>query len=695
MHNSWNFLQRTTKEENEAISSVLKHLVGANKKDICGNLSELGITQQSYESLLRSIQRELKAPVNKTDLSLDSYVLAQLLKYVLENHPELKRMFCEQENFISVDSFSTEFDAKLHHSRIFVMKLPTYALLFSGAINPDNLKKVRAGLATGSLVTASTLAVLRSGMVGKALISGILAIPMIGLPLGVFTVAGLMAGITGLNKFFSDSDPVDLKRKWPLYLVLIQIHASHSRQFQTIDEAKMFIQNMIASIKDDNSKNKPFGVRNWSDSRLAFLRFLLKEGKDSLHISRNVLWKKEFLSLASKCSLTQHVPDHILRKLLDIPNMERREVVIELIDFIYGMRVSNFERSYFELTHQFLQTHPVGDHRCLLMDFCFPFTKIIPSVVFYVPKGKDNACDHLLTRIYLDIHGYPVSEYFTDDIDSSSFDYILSMRDRGTSMDPYLSETGRCFNADSLKKESIHQAISTQLSAREKDRKIKVLEEQVRSLKKQLDDKNTFFRRFHHDLGNMFPHIVAPLYTKKEFPEYTITDEDVARSLKHAESFLESWHRLPTYQQYGPEEPVCARELMDILHEEIGKRWTLRDQSKLDDMNVLMNLKDFLKVATNLVQNFERHAFCYRTAESDTTVTIWSEIVDDEWRLYVGNNGEPYAGDIDKFFEHKLDTTKGLGVYSMRACMRHFEGDLKVSQETDNTITYIFSFKIV
>ena len=112
-------------------------------------------------------------------------------------------------------------------------------------------------------------------------------------------------------------------------------------------------------------------------------------------------------------------------------------------------------------------------------------------------------------------------------------------------------------------------------------------------------------------------------------------------------------------------------------------------------MNVRMNITDFLKVATNLVQNFERHAFCYRTAESDPTVTIWSEIVDDEWRLYVGNNGEPYVGDIDKFFEYKLHTGERVGVYSMRDYMRHFEGDLKVSQETDNTITYIFSFKIV
>lgn len=107
-----------------------------------------------------------------------------------------------------------------------------------------------------------------------------------------------------------------------------------------------------------------------------------------------------------------------------------------------------------------------------------------------------------------------------------------------------------------------------------------------------------------------------------------------------------------------------------------------------------MSESDFCTVVHNLTQNFDRHAFPSIVKQSDSMVNIEVQFIDNQLLIYVGNNGEPYEGDINKFFDYKLDTKKGLGVSSMRECMRHFGGDLKVSLESDLTVTYIFSFKI-
>lgn len=108
-----------------------------------------------------------------------------------------------------------------------------------------------------------------------------------------------------------------------------------------------------------------------------------------------------------------------------------------------------------------------------------------------------------------------------------------------------------------------------------------------------------------------------------------------------------------------------------------------------------MSESDFCNVVHNLIQNFDRHAFPSIVEQSDSMVNIEVQFKDKQLLIYVGNNGEPYEGDINKFFDYKFDTKKGLGVSSMRECMRHFEGDLDVSLESDFTITYIFLFKII
>lgn len=55
-------------------------------------------------------------------------------------------------------------------------------------------------------------------------------------------------------------------------MVLIQIHASHTQRFRSIDEAKAFILEMSSSIKDDNdnSINRPFAYKNGQIQELLF-----------------------------------------------------------------------------------------------------------------------------------------------------------------------------------------------------------------------------------------------------------------------------------------------------------------------------------------------------------------------------------------------------------------------------------------
>lgn len=76
--------------------------------------------------------------------------------------------------------------------------------------------------------------------------------------------------------------------------------------------------------------------------------------------------------------------------------------------------------------------------------------------MFYVPREENEACEHLLTQIYLDIHGYNVSEYFSDNLEKIQFDYILG-RYKLDTFNKYLSKDGLYLSAEILleKKQSI------------------------------------------------------------------------------------------------------------------------------------------------------------------------------------------------------------------------------------------------
>lgn len=692
MDKSWNYIYNMSSDEVNAIRTTLQSICGneAKEKNILEVLADIGITKQSYDDFLQNILKSMSAPVNRTELPLDIYALAQLIKFVLENNKELKEKFCEQENFASVSSFSHEFDTKIRLSKIFVMRLPAYALLLSGAIDAKQLSKMIDGTIANTVV-AGVVASSLTAVPGSVLLS--LAISIAG-PIGLVS-AGLFLGIKGVMSIFDDNKIVNLKKYWPLYMVLIQIHASHSQRFRSIDEAKTFILEISSSIKEDNdnSINRPFAYKKWSDSRIAFLQFLLKEGEDVLCTPRDAFWKEKISIYASKCKLTQYVPMYILKNLLNIPNTDRKQVIYELIDFLYGMRASNLEKSYYNSFNRFIETENMANHKCLVIDFCFPFSIITPSVVFYVSREENEVCDHLLTQIYLDIHGYNVSEYFCDKIEGIRFDYILA-RYKMDAFNKYLSKDGLFVNAENLLEENAEHTISEQLYSCQKDRKIKELEKCVSALKRQLEDKNIFCHRFHHDLGNIFSLIVAPFETKEYLPNYVITNEDVKKAMQEVKLFRHLWERLIKEDDYGKKNTVPAQDLMDILCKEIEGKRVLRGNRIIDKVYVTMSKNDFCNVVHNLTQNFDRHAFPYNKSQSDSIVTIETQIIDNELRFYVGNNGEPYEGDINKFFEYKLDTQKGLGVSSMRECMRHFDGDLNVSLEADHTITYIFSFKI-
>lgn len=691
MDKSWNYIYNMSSDEENVIRTTLQSICGneAKEKNILEVLADISITKQSYDDFLQNILISLSAPVNRTELSLDIYVLAQLIKFVLENNKELKEKFCKQENFASVSSFSHEFDTKIRLSKVFVMRLPAYALLLSGAIDAKQLSKMVGGT-IASTVVAGVVASSLTAVPGSILLS----LATICGPIGLVS-AGLFLGIKGVMSIFDDSKIVNLKKYWPLYMVLIQIHASHTQRFRSIDEAKAFILEMSSSIKDDNdnSINRPFAYKKWANSRIAFLQFLLKEGEDVLCIPRDAFWKEKISIYASECKLTQYVPMYILQNLLNIPNMDRKQVIYELIDFLYGMRASNLEKSYYKSFNKFIETENIANHKCLVVDFCFPFSIITPSVVFYVPREENEACEHLLTQIYLDIHGYNVSEYFSDNLEKIQFDYILG-RYKLDTFNKYLSKDGLYLSAEILLEKKAEHTISKQLSSYQKDEKIKELEKCASALKRQLEDKNIFCHRFHHDLGNIFTLIVAPFEAKEYSPNYVITNEDVKKAMQEVKLFRKLWDRLIKEDDYEKKDTVPAQDLMDILCKEIEEKRILRGNRITDKVNVTMSKNDFCNVIHNLTQNLDRHAFPSNNSQSDCIVTIETQIIDNELRFYVGNNGEPYEGDINKFFEYKLDTQKGLGVSSMRECMRHFDGDLNVSLEADHTITYIFSFKI-
>ena len=694
MNMSWDYLRNVSNDELKAICSTIRTINGfdVKKKDVKEILSNIGIFKLDYQDFLYKILRSLNAPINRSKLSLDFYVLAQLVKYVLENNKVLRDKFCEQERFVSVNTFSSEFDYKINHSRVFAMKLPAYALLLSGAVDAKSLSKMNRNSVENKYITG-TLTSYITGVLGSSLLG---LSSLVAGPLGVIAAVSFPFVSKSVKSIFGDGISENLHKNWPLYMVLIQIHASHNQQFRSIEEAKNFILEVSSSIKDDIHINRSCSYRKWSDSRLGFLQFLLNEGQDVISITHVPFWKEHLQRLSSNFDISQYIPLYVLMNLLRIPNMDKKQVINELIDFLYGMRATNFEKSYYSSLNKFLVTQEMPEHKVLIVDFCFPFSKITQSTVFYVNKGENDECNHLLTQIYLDIHGYNIPEYFCDNLESSEFDYIFSLRDRHPEFVKCLSKDGLYLSSDTLLQTELENNLSNKLSSHQKDKKIKELEQKVSALERQLNDKIIFCSRFHHDLGNVFGTIISPIKTKKKFPQYVISDDDIEKADKNIELFRELWDRIVSEKKYGEPEKIPAQKLLDNLCKEIKKKWNLRGENiTIDNANVNMSESDFCNVVHNLIQNFDRHAFPHIVSQSDPIVNIEVQIIDNQLLFYVSNNGEPYEGDINKFFDYKLDTKKGLGVSSMRECMRHFEGDLNVSLEADHTITYIFSFKIV
>lgn len=530
MNMSWDYLRKVSNDEFKAICSTIRTINGfeVKTKDVKEILSNIGIFKLDYQDFLYKILKSLNAPINRSKLSLDFYVLAQLVKYVLENNKVLRDKFCEQERFVSVNSFSSEFDYKINHSRVFAMKLPAYALLLSGAVDAKSLSKYSSNsnkILTGALASSIT-GILGSGFLGiSAMISGPLAIAAAGFPFAV----------NSIKSFFNDGISINLHKHWPLYMVLIQIHASHNQLFRSIEEAKNFILEVSSSIKDDIYMNRTYSYRVWSVSRLGFLQFLLNEGQDVVSITHVPFWKVRLKHLLLDFDISQYIPLYVLKNLLRIPNMDKKQVINELIDYLYGMRATNFEKSYYSSLNKFLETQDIPEHKGLIVDFCFPFSKVTNSTVFYVNKSKNDECNHLLTQIYLDIHGYNISEYFCDNLRPSEFDYIFSLRDRNPDFIKYLSKNGLYLNYDALQQTKLENQISNKLSSHQKDEKIKDLEMRLLAVERQLEDKNIFCHRFHHDLGNLLGAIASPFDIKKKFPNYVITDDDIAKIANNVE----------------------------------------------------------------------------------------------------------------------------------------------------------------
>lgn len=694
MNMSWDYLRKVSNDELKAICSTIRTINGfdVKKKDVKEILSNIGIFKLDYQDFLYKILRSLNAPINRSKLSLDFYVLAQLVKYVLENNKVLRDKFCEQERFVSVNTFSSEFDYKINHSRVFAMKLPAYALLLSGAVDAKSLSKMNRNSVENKYITG-TLTSYITGVLGSSLLG---LSSLVAGPLGVIAAVSFPFVSKSVKSIFGDGISENLHKNWPLYMVLIQIHASHNQQFRSIEEAKNFILEVSSSIKDDIHINRSCSYRKWSDSRLGFLQFLLNEGQDVISITHVPFWKEHLQRLSSNFDISQYIPLYVLKNLLRIPNMDKKQVINELIDFLYGMRATNFEKSYYSSLNKFLVTQEMPEHKVLIVDFCFPFSKITQSTVFYVNKGENDECNHLLTQIYLDIHGYNIPEYFCDNLESSEFDYIFSLRDRHPEFVKCLSKDGLYLSSDTLLQTELENNLSNKLSSHQKDEKIKELEMRLSALEKRLEDNKIFFDRFHHDLGNILIHIATPFDKKKKIPNYIITDDEIANVTNNIELFRELWDRIVSEKKYGKPEKIPAQKLLDNLCKEIKKKWNLRGENiTIDNANVNMSESDFCNVVHNLIQNFDRHAFPSIVEQSESMVNIEVQFKDKQLLIYVGNNGEPYEGDINKFFDYKFDTKKGLGVSSMRECMRHFEGDLDVSLESDFTITYIFLFKIV
>lgn len=710
MDKSWNFLKNNfSKGDQNILMQAMKACnIEVNTyeealrecKSIYGNIS--------YTDLLKKISTSLKISLKSEDLQSDRFMIGHI-GYFLLKHDESFRLKFSSKELMPKDKekFKLDFFLKLKTSEVFWLKIAMYVFWYYHMDVEYVEKSIDKNTDTADVVRNTFLVSVLPFATGftSRIIGGIFrgamftaAIPAVGVALGVAT------SIYEINKFIEKSF-VD---KLPIHLTVVYLHLAHSYELSTIDEVKAILRTAIMNAIPKNVKGKYV----WDDVRKGILqRIAPKLPVYDKKVVDCILANK---SLLPSYPLETYIPHNVLKQIFKF-NLK------DLVDFIYGFDVPNADKSDFNMLGQF--DYPKN---ILLVDYCFPYTKI--HDLQYCLLSKEEL-DSSLTQLYYEFNGLNSKKLCLKNIEGH-YKYIQLLDDqhfynfsRRNCFDKMLYQDSNRIENYSKYADNVVYLTSKGISVYNgKEDEINRLKAEISSLKqrlihlensslecenykKRLQDQIEKCHRVKHDLEHLLGNIISPVKRYVKYKDNPKVKEEAFEKFKssiHSYDILcKSWKILTQEEKHGELKKVSITEICEAFnnftHKVDGVKHEIHNQiSQEKDIYVYVSEHYELQVFSNIVSNLNAHAF----VGVDRNRKLYSRISNDDVfvTISIENNGHPIeVNNPESLFQYRLPNKKGIGLSNIRDCMRYAKGDFRIEANTNNEYStiYVLTFKIV
>lgn len=277
-------------------------------------------------------------------------------------------------------------------------------------------------------------------------------------------------------------------------------------------------------------------------------------------------------------------------------------------------------------------------------------------------------------------------------------DPIEAMNESGAASDSYKREVGR-------QNEDINNLAVEIMSFIDKKWRNpnESVEQQLQSMRKNMEDlKSVIIPKIKH---------VVTFYSQCSAKKYLFSDsgkgnqalEKMTKAVSLCERVCESLLKLEgNNDECRDNKQACnlleiLQEGLDSIDAEVSyvKEWDMSRITVSIDPDIFLN-----HVLINIKENINTHAFgtlkfrqkyvwekkvCVEVQDNDTQICI-----------LIHNNGEPFKGDFSKVFEygycHGEKKHSGIGMHSIKKCMRKFNGDVEFG--TSNKSNYTTNYKL-
>lgn len=178
--------------------------------------------------------------------------------------------------------------------------------------------------------------------------------------------------------------------------------------------------------------------------------------------------------------------------------------------------------------------------------------------------------------------------------------------------------------------------------------------------------------------------------------------ETLQYAANNTDEFCDKLNGMDHYEFEKADSFKLSREVEDAFRDDLnycgitGKvtyRIT-RDFDRTIDDSVNVNLTAFKDhVIGNIIKNIHEHAFIEQS-RYDYEVHLATRRIGEHIELIIANNGVPFHGDVDKVFNEGVGEGTGIGLYSAKQCLEHYDCTIRmVANENEKYhVCFIISF---